>query len=751
MPPLLALLFLAAALSASESTPTGQRGTIGAVVVLKRADEAKPAPTASPTSSTASTAAGDPYLWLEEIDSPRALDWVRAHNAATEGKLETQPIYQELHRDAISALDSKSRLPAVEQRGRWIYNFWKDDQHPRGIYRRTTLEELRKPEPAWQMVLDVDALAAKEGKPWVFHGMDCLPPAHRECLVSLSPGGGDANEIREFDPETLAFEPNGFFLPTAKSRVSWRDADTLFVGTDFGPGSLTESGYPRIVKLWKRGTPLSSAKTLYEGKASSVAVNGYRLRSDEGDVDLVSEGETFWETSYQQLVDDTLYPLDLPLTAEIDDLFRGRLVIALKEDWQRGGHTYAQDSVVLADPAALRSDENGRTGSVEVLVEAAANEVVQSVAAAKSGILVTMLDSVRGRLYRYEPSPPGETVGGTVRHSTDWTRRGIPFPDNGALAVTSVDDASGDAFVKYESFVTPPTLYFVSDRDPSPAQVKQQAPTFDGSRFEVSQHWTTSADSTRVPYFQVAPKGMALDGTNPTHVFSYGGFRNELVPSYSGTYEQLYGAYGKLWLGRGGVFVLANIRGGGEFGEKWHQGAVKANHPHAFDDFEAVAADLIARKVSSRQHIGIEGRSNGGLLVLSTMLRRPELYGAVICGSPLADMRRFHKLLAGASWMAEYGDPDKPEEWAYIGRYSPYQNVQPGKAYPPVFFYLSTRDDRVHPGHARKMAARLEELGYDVSYYEEIEGGHGASVTNEQLAHRLALSYTHLWSRLGRK
>ena len=297
--------------------------------------------------------------------------------------------------------------------------------------------------------------------------------------------------------------------------------------------------------------------------------------------------------------------------------------------------------------------------------------------------------------------------------------------------------------------MTPPTLYYVADVNPVPEAVKQQAPTFDGSRFEVSQHWAVSADGTRVPYFQVSPKGMELDGSRPTHIFSYGGFRNALVPSYSGSYEQLYGAYGRTWLERGGVFVLANIRGGGEFGETWHQGAVKANHVRSFEDFEAVAADLIARKVTSKERLGIEGRSNGGLLVLSTMVRRPDLYGAVISGSPLSDMRRFHQLLAGASWMDEYGDPDKPEEWAWITPYSPYQNAKGGLGYPPIFFYLSTRDDRVHPGHARKMAARLEELGYDVSYYEEIEGGHGASVTNEQLAHRLALSYTHLWMRLG--
>ncbi len=733
---LLLALGAAGAIHAASARATARTG---AVVVLSQ--PATPAAAAAATAASGETA--DPYAWLEEIDGARAMEWVRQHNAATARKLETQPIYQQLYRDSLAALDSASRLPTVSQRGKWLYNFWKDEAHPRGLYRRTTLDELRKADPVWQTVLDVDALAAREGKPWVFHGMSCLPPAYRQCLVSLSPGGGDANEVRELDSETLAFVPNGFFLPTAKNNVSWRDADTLFVGTDFGPGSLTDSGYPRIVKLWKRGTPLSAARTLYEGKASSVSVNARRLRSAGGDVDLVAEGLDFWTTSYQQLLGDTLHPLDLPASAEIDDLFDGKLVVSLKDDWQRGGRAFAQDSVLIADPAALREPAGD---GVEVLVAPAGHEVVESVRAAKSGILVSMLDDVRGRLYRYEPGRSGGDPG-----TVTWTRREIPFPDNGSLGLASVDDQSGDAFVTYESFVTPPTLYYVADRDPRPEQVKQQQPTFDGSRFEVTQQWANSADGTRVPYFQVAPKGIALDGSHPTHIFSYGGFRNALVPSYSGSYEQFYGAYGKNWLERGGVFVLANIRGGGEFGERWHQGAVKANHVHAFEDFEAVAADLIARQVTSRAHLGIEGRSNGGLLVLSTMLRRPDLYGAVICGSPLADMRRYHKLLAGASWMAEYGDPDEPQEWAYISKYSPYQNVQPGKGYPPIFFYLSTRDDRVHPGHARKMAARLEELGYDVTFFEETEGGHGASVTHQQLAHRLALAYTHLWTRLGGK
>jgi prolyl oligopeptidase len=691
------------------------------------------APSAPTPPSAVAPEPPDPYLWLEEVDGKRALAWVREQNAATLRRLAANPLYPQMLDQARAVLDSSSRIPAVEQMGPWLYNLWKDADHPRGLYRRTTLAELRGPEPEWQTVLDVDALAAKENQPWVFHGMDCLPPEHRRCLLSLSPGGGDADEVREFDVGTLSFVSGGFVLPVAKHNVGWRDADTLFVATDFGPGTLTESGYPRIVKLWKRGTPLASATAIYEAEATSVSATGFRLRSDAGDVDLVVDGIGFWTQRVFQLVDGRLHRLHLPESARVEDLFRGRLVVSLTEDWENAGRTLPTGAVVVADPAALRVEG----GTVEALFAPTETEILDAVTATEQGLMVTLLDAVRGRLYRYQPTAEG------------WSRQPVPFPDNGALEVMTVDDESGDLFVRFQSFVTPPTLYHVPATTLVPALVKAQEPTFDGSRFEVSQRWTTSADGTRVPYFMVAPKGLPLDGNNPTHIFSYGGFRNALTPSYSGSYEQLYGAYGKLWLERGGVFVLANIRGGGEFGPAWHAAALLHDRHKAYEDFEAVAADLVAAKVTSPERLGIEGRSNGGLLVLATALRHPELYGAVICGSPLADMRRYHRMLAGASWMAEYGDPHDDADWAYLRTYSPYHNVQRGKDYPPIFFYLSTRDDRVHPGHARKMAALLMEAGYEVWYWELVEGGHGASVTNEQLAQRLALAYAHLWTQLG--
>jgi prolyl oligopeptidase len=673
----------------------------------------------------------DPYLWLEDIDGSRALARVKELNAATTQRLTSQPSYGALYRDALAILQSSSRLPDVEPVGGWLYNLWRDAAHPRGLFRRATPEEFRHDQPAWQTVVDIDALAKTEGKPWAFGGVTWLHPENKRCLFRLAPAGGDAVEEREFDVDKLAFVPGGFVLPTAKSTVAWRDANTLFVATDFGPDTLTESGYPRVLKLWHRGTPLAVADKVYEGQKSSVSVSGHRFRTSAGDIDLVTESLTFWTAKHFQLVDGQLHALGLPPSAVVVDGFRGRLVVRLRDDWSFNGAQYRAGSVVLVEPAALR----GGKGTGELLVAPTPTEVVEHVHVGPDAIFVGMLDNIRGRLYRYTPGEAG------------WTMQAIPFPDNGTLRA-AIDHDSGDAVVVYESFLTPPTAYFVPAKGREPERLRGQAPTFDGSRFDVRQYRAKSADGTEIPYFVVGAKDMKLDGTNPTWMFSYGGFENSLKPSYSGSYEDLHGAYGKLWLERGGAFVLANIRGGGEFGPAWHQAALREKHIRCFEDFEAVARDLSARGITSPAHLGIEGRSNGGLLVGATMLRHPELYGAVVCGNPLLDMKRYHKLLAGASWVAEYGNPDVPEDWAFLAKYSPYQNVQPGAKLPPVLFYTTTRDDRVHPGHARKMAAKMEALGYAVDYHENTEGGHHGSVTNEQLATRLAHSYTFLWQHL---
>ena len=676
----------------------------------------------------------DPWRWLEDIDSEKSLNWVRAENQSSAERLKANPLFEELFSEAKIILNSASRLPDVYQEEGWLYNVWRDEKNPRGIFRRTTLEGFAADEPAWETVLDIDALGKEENQQWVFKGMSCLAKHPQHCLVRLSPGGGDAVVIREFNSVTKTFVKDGLQLPVSKGFTSWIDADSVFVSTNFGEGTMTRSGYPRIVKRWKRGTPLSSAGLVHEGAADSVSVVAFRMHSDGPDIDMVREGRTFWISERYQLVDGDKHRLELPLSATISGAFQGRLIISLKEPWTHGNTSYRQGSVLIADTTALIA---GGDGKIDVMVEPDDVTVVEAVTPTDATVLVTVLENVRGRIYRYTPGTEGR-----------WDRKLVNFPDNGSVEITSTDDASGNFFARYESFTSPPALYYVTPADWQPQQVKSQAPAFDGSKYRTEQYFATSADGTKVPYFVVLSKNAKLDGTNPTHIFSYGGFRNSLTPSYSGSYEKLYGAYGKLWLDRGGVFVLANIRGGGEFGPAWHAAALKENRHLAFEDFEAVAGDLFKRNITSAEHLGIEGRSNGGLLVLATMTRRPDLYGAVICGVPLSDMQRYHKLLAGASWMAEYGDPDIPAEWEYIKKYSPYHNLSADVEYPAVFFYTSTRDDRVHPGHARKTAARMEEYGHEVWYYENMEGGHGGSSTNDQLAYRLALAYTHLWTQL---
>lgn len=674
----------------------------------------------------------DPYLWLENVGSDASLDWVETQNRRTFDVLESDPRFDGLYEDALAALNAASRVPAIVERGGYLYNFWQDSAHPRGIYRRTTLASFRAAKPDWETVLDIDALSNSEGQSWVFKGVTCLDDDPGRCLVYLSPGGGDASETREFDMARLQFVDNGFRLPAAKARRDWIDADHLFVATDFGEGSMTSSGYPRILKRWQRGTPLSSATTLFTASPDVVSVSGTHLAMDEGSINLVIESVTFWRSNYYLLdADDNVSRLAVPETASLEGGYRGQLVFSLHEDWRRGDATLLAGSVVVGTPQAFADG-----GALEVLVVPQGNEVVEAVRTSSHGILVTKLIDVQSRVDLYQEM------------DSAWTLRALPLPAQGDINVRDVVKDSGDVYATFESFLTPPGLYRIRISDMQVERLKSQAATFDASPYVVKQWWTTSADGTRVPYFVVGPEEPG--GPRPVHIFSYGGFRNALTPSYSGSYESLSGAYGNLWLARGGVFVLANIRGGGEFGPAWHTAALRENKVRSYEDFEAIAEDLVARGVTTHDRIGIEGRSNGGLLVTATMTRRPELYGAIICGVPLADMKRYHRLLAGASWMAEYGDPDVPSDWAFMRDWSPYQNLAPDADYPAVFFFTSTRDDRVHPGHARKMMARMRAQGHEAWYYENTEGGHGGSATNEQLARRIALGYTHLWRELGR-
>ncbi len=694
----------------------------------------KIASTVLPAVLAAGAAAEDPWLWLEDVSGEAPLAWVKERNARTMGAYAEGDGFAAARDRFKAILDSDHRIPYVTKRGDAWYNFWRDAEHPRGLWRRTTLDEYRKESPAWETVLDIDALAEAEGENWVFQGVECRRPDFRRCLLLLSRGGADAAVVREFDLVEKAFVEGGFFLPEAKSGVDWAGPDTLFVGTDFGPGSMTESGYPRIAKVWERGTPLKDAPVLFEGSAEDVSVSAY-AHLGEFPREFVRRGIDFWNSETYLRRDGALVRIDAPTSANVS-VFRERLFLRLTEDWTVGGETHAGGSLLAADLERFLAGDR----TFETLFAPTPTVSLAGTSLTRHHVILTLLDNVT---YRMEVLTPGED---------GWRRR--PLPGAGAYDsahAEAVDrESSDDYFVHVNGYLTPPTLAYGmlggEEGDGGratdiPAQVLKSTPAlFDAEGLEVTQHFATSADGTRIPYFQVRRSGD--DGPGPTLLYGYGGFEIPMTPGY----QALTGAG---WLEPGGTYVVANIRGGGEFGPAWHRAALKENRPLAYEDFEAVAEDLIRRSVTTSRQLGIMGGSNGGLLMGNMLTRRPDLFGAVVAQVPLFDMRRYHELLAGASWMAEYGDPDVPEEWAFIQGFSPYHNVDADADYPPILVTTSTRDDRVHPGHARKMVAKLEAMGHAVAYYENVEGGHAGAADNAQSAFMWALAYEFLWRHLG--
>jgi prolyl oligopeptidase len=669
----------------------------------------------------------DPWLWLEDIDSDRALGWVAERNAETERELTALPGYAALRARLKTILDSRDRIPYVGHHDGRFYNFWRDADHERGIWRRTTLEEYRKPAPAWETVLDLDALARAENENWVWAGVTFQEPHGTRCLVSLSRGGGDAHVVREFDVATLAFVGDGFTLPEAKTSAGWIDADTLFVATDFGPDSMTTSGYPRIVKAWRRGTPLDEATLVYEAREDDLSVSAWQDPTPGYARQFVLRQIDFYgsELFLRDPAGGRLTPIAKPLDANAFAL-RDQLIVELRSDWTVEGRTWPQGALLAI--GFDRFLEGGR--EFDVLFEPTPTTSLDGIAATRAALFLTILDNVKNRIIEWQ------------RVDGRWQRRAVDAPGMGALHVSAVDEYDSDlAFLTVTDFLTPSSLYLMEAGRDGREPLKSMPAFFDAAPYAVSQFTAQSPDGTHVPYFVVMRKDAPLDGSHPTLLYGYGGFEVSLTPFYSGT-------TGEAWLAQGGVYVLANIRGGGEFGPRWHQAALKENRQKAFDDFLAVAGDVIRRGITSPPHLGIMGGSNGGLLVGAALTQRPDLFGAVACQVPLLDMRRYHELLAGASWIGEYGDPDDPAEWEYIARYSPYQNVAPDRRYPRVLFTTSTRDDRVHPGHARKMAARMRDQGHDVLYWENTEGGHAGAANNEQTATMWALTYIFLLIQL---
>jgi prolyl oligopeptidase len=673
-------------------------------------------------------ASEDPYQWLEGVTDEKALTWVKERNAASAKELTTAPAFGQLEGDILKILDSTARIPYVSKHGAYFYNFWKDAKNPKGLWRRTTLAEYRKAEPKWDVILDLDALAKSENESWVWHGTQILKAGgYRHVLINLSRGGADASIYREFDLKTRRFVEAGFKLPEAKGGLSWIDQDHVYVSTDFGPGSMTTSGYPRITKLWKRGTPLSDAATVYEGQATDLSVSASFDDTKGFARHFVSRELAFYNSElYLRKADGQLQKVDVPNDAS-SDVHREWLLVQPRTPWTVAGKTYPAGSLL----AANFDDFMAGKRTISVIFEPTAARSLGSYNATRHHLILNVLEDVKSSILVATAGKSG------------WTQKplqGAPkFSTASAYGIDSQE--SDDYFMNVSGYLMPASLLMGQVGGEVPKKLKEAPAFFDASGLEVSQHFATSKDGTHVPYFQVSPKGLKLDGTNPTLLYGYGGFEISLTPGYSG-------GTGRAWLSQGGVYVVANIRGGGEYGPKWHQAALKQNRHRAYEDFAAVGQDLITRKVTSVKHLGAQGGSNGGLLMGNMITLYPQLFGAVVCQVPLLDLKRYSHLLAGASWMAEYGNPDKPEEWDYLRTFSPYQNLKKDVKYPPTIFMTSTRDDRVHPGHARKMMARMQELGADVRYYENIEGGHGGAANNQQAAHMSALAFTFLWQQL---
>ena len=661
----------------------------------------------------------DPYLWLEDILGEEPLDWVRARNEPTVAEYSGEE-FERMRTEALEVLDTDARIPYVRRRGDYLYNFWRDAANPRGLWRRTTLDSYRSDKPDWDVLLDLDELSRADNQNWVWAGANVIEPDHTRALISLSRGGSDAAIVREFDMATREFVDGGFALPEAKSGTSWVDPDTLLIGTDFGEGSLTDSGYPRIVKRWRRGQPVEDAQTVFEGSPSDVIVTAGVDRTPGFERTVLRRALDFFNDQVYELRGDELIRIDAPTDASVS-VHRQWLLIELRTDWVTGSASYAAGSLLAADYDEFLAG----TAQLRIVFEPDEHTSLLHYAWTRERLVVVTLVDVASRV---EIVTPGT-----------WQRRPVTdVPANTNTVIAAADDTGNEIFLDSSGFTTPSRL-LQGPVDGPLEQIKSTPAFFDAEGMTVAQHFATSQDGTSVPYFVVRPRDAT--GPGPTLLGGYGGFEVARTPGYDGV-------LGRLWLARGGTYVLANIRGGGEYGPGWHTQAMRAGRHLVAEDFAAVATDLVDRGITTVQQLGAQGGSNGGLLMGIMLTKYPKLFGALVCQMPLLDMRRFHLLLAGASWVAEYGDPDNPDDWEFIAEYSPYHNISADIDYPAVLITTSTRDDRVHPGHARKMTAALEAAGHRVWYYENIEGGHAGAADNAQIAFKAALSFSFLWRML---
>lgn len=663
-----------------------------------------------------SAASDDPYVWLEDVHGQKPLDWVRHQNAGATALLKTDPRYKANYDSILEILDASDRIPTGTLDHGYVYNFWQDAKNPKGLWRRTTIADYKNPSPQWQILLDIDALAKTEGQNWVFKGAICSP-AQTHCLIRLSRGGADAVVVREYDLRHKTLTADGFSLPEAKIDLDYLNDDTVLFASSAGP--KTRSGYGRTVRLWKRATPLDQAPVVYEGAPEDVLVAPAIFHTKDGDFALIWRAINFFETQYFALEQGHLRKLDLPLSADVKGIFDRGIVAVLRKDYVHEGIHLPKGALVIFNQAR----------PPELIFAPNARQSIDSVSIGRDRIYAAITDNVIGSVHAFS------------KQGSAWTNAKLALPGDGATEVVSVNAYGPQAMFVFENYLTPPTLFF-DDGNDLPYAIKSLPARFDASELISEQFQATSTDGTQVPYFVTRPKHLA--GPAPTILYGYGGFEVSLTPAYSAN-------FGRLWLTHGGIYVVANIRGGGEFGPGWHEAAIKTKRQAAFDDFEAVAADLIRRGLTTPKQLGIMGGSNGGLLVSTVMIQKPQLFGAVVCQVPLIDMMAYTHIGAGASWVAEYGDPAIAAERDYILTYSPYQNVKPDVSYPPVFFVTATSDDRVTPVHARKMAAKMQAQGHEVLFYENTDGGHAAAADHRQAAEMWSLSFVYLAEKLGLK
>ena len=689
---------------------------------------------AAPTGQARGAAAAadpNPYLWLTQIHGKKALTWVEAQNGRSDLALEGDATYARDRSQIMDVLNANTRIPRGELDHGWVLNFWQSAAHVRGIWRRTRIADYARKAPRWQTLLDVDRLDSRMHQNWVWHGADCTAAFDR-CLVRLSPGGGDAAEIREYDPRTRSFIAGGFEVPVAKGGAMYLNPDTVLVATNFGRGTMTPSSYPRIVKLWRRGEPLASAKTLFEGRPDDMSVTPYVFRGPYGSVAVIERRPSFFEADYYVVgADGTTRRIPVPQDAQIEGVTQGQLILTLQNAWTVDGRTIGKGALVAFPVMAF--ERTGGTQPVSVLYTPGPHAMIDEVSTGRDAVYASVYEDVTGSIREFRPGRP------------DWSDMRLALPRGGSTSIVSTNDWGPQAYFSFESFLEPPSLYAYGGSG-SPTLIKAQPRVFDGRDMSVSQYWASSHDGTKVPYFLIRPR--KAQGAIPTILYGYGGFQLSLTPWYWNDGHKPLDA-GETWLSHGGGIAVANIRGGGEFGPAWHQAALKYHRQRAYDDFEAVAADIERRKLSTPKQLGIVGASNGGLLVSTVMVERPDLFGAVVCQRPLIDMLRYTHYGAGASWVGEYGDPADPKMAAYIRTYSPFQNVKQGVAYPPILFIAETTDDRVTPVFARMMAAKMEAQGHDVLFNEATEGGHGPGATHAEEAQYWALAYTFFAKRLG--